>query len=270
MKKVDTSNIIEFVRQLGATGVTLDHIISAVQETTDSIVRALTGNAGGVIVLYGCINSGSGANYIISSGAIWYNGEIYLVDAFTGTTGGGTTVVLSIVTTYDADDPVKYSNNQNYYTHAIRKIGCSISASGSGISNFSGLTYLGSNILINQDSNIAWISISSFSGGGWADNGELSQRVVIKNGINFLQLKGSITKPTTPSSAERMVTGLPTPSISRRVPVVGLNSGGSAGIGCYIQIDTLGQMFIYFNQQGSITGSAPFYFYFDGVEIPLT
>jgi len=139
MKKVDTSNIIEFVRQLGATGVTLDHIISAVQETTDSIVRALTGNAGGVIVLYGCVNSGSGANYIISAGAVWYNGEIFLVDAFTGTTGG-TTIVLSIVTTYDVGDPVKYSNNQNYYTHAIRKIAFSVSASGSGISDFSAVT----------------------------------------------------------------------------------------------------------------------------------
>src|SRR5690348_876156 len=135
MKKVDTSNIIEFVRQLGATGVTLTHIIAAIQETTDAIVRGITSNSGGVIVLYGCVNSGSGSNYIISAGAIWYNGEIYLVDAFTGTTGGGTTIVLSIVTTYDVGDPVKYSNNQNYYTHAIRKIEFSVSISGSGISD---------------------------------------------------------------------------------------------------------------------------------------
>lgn len=142
MKKVDTSNIIEFVRKLGATGVTLTHIIAAIQETTDAIVRGITENAGGAIVLYGCVNSGAGSNYIISAGAIWYNGEIYLVDAFTGTTGGGQTIVLSIVTTYDSGDPVKYSNNQSYYTHSIRKIQFNVGTSGSGIINFSAVTYL--------------------------------------------------------------------------------------------------------------------------------
>ena len=149
MKKIDTSNIIENVRQLGATSVTLDHINNSIKETINFFLKGVAASPGGVLALYGCVNSGSGLNFIISAGACWYNGEIYEVDALTGTAGGGQTAVLSIETTYLGTDPVLYSNNQNYPTHRIDKLKWSFATSGLGIVDYSGLTRLKDRVNVN-------------------------------------------------------------------------------------------------------------------------
>jgi hypothetical protein len=139
MKTVDISNIVEGSRRLGATGITLLHLAEAIKETTANVIKGIGVDPSGVVALYGCFNSGIGSNFIISAGAVYYNGEVYDVDAFTGTASGGQTAVISIVTTYRTEDPVLYSNGQKYPTHAIRKMQWSISTIGSGVADYLGL-----------------------------------------------------------------------------------------------------------------------------------
>jgi hypothetical protein len=149
MKTLVLSNIIQGVRRLGAVKATFEHLQEAILESTSDILYGILAQVSGVTALFGCVNSGSGSNYIISAGSVYYNGEIYKVDAFSGTAGGGQVPVLTLATTYRAGDPVKYSDNNNYNTHAIRKLAWGFAASGSGLSDYSALSRLNTRINSN-------------------------------------------------------------------------------------------------------------------------
>jgi hypothetical protein len=74
-------------------------------------------------VLYGVQNTGSGSNYVISAGAVLYNGEVYLVPAATFTAGTGAVFVL--VKSYYTDataDPTKLTDGSFQNVHEIRTI----------------------------------------------------------------------------------------------------------------------------------------------------
>jgi len=139
MKKLDLSNIVAGVRKLGATKSTFEHMQEAYSDITSAALLSLLSQASGVNVLHGCVNSGSGADYNISAGAVYYAGEVFEVAAFVGTAGGGQVPVISIATAYRAGDPVKYSDNNNYNTHSIRTMTWAFGAPGSGLSDFSAL-----------------------------------------------------------------------------------------------------------------------------------
>ena len=138
MKKFDTSHIQEGVRRLGARKGTFDHLQEAYTEVLSDILSAMLNNV--VTVLCGCVNSGAGSNYNISAGAIYYSGQVYRVDAFTGVAPGGTVPVLSTAITYRTGDPVSYTDGSFFNTHAIEKIVISFGPSGSGIADYSSLT----------------------------------------------------------------------------------------------------------------------------------
>lgn len=141
MKKVDTSQIVAGLRRLGATKATFDHMQEAYTEALASVITGLAGSAG-VTALFGCINSGSGSNYNISAGSVYYGGEVYDVPLFAGSAGGGQVPVLILQTTYRAGDPVRYSDGSDQNTHSIRKLTWSFGAPGSGLADFSALVTL--------------------------------------------------------------------------------------------------------------------------------
>lgn len=149
MKTLDLSNIVENVRKLGATKVTLQHLVDSIKETTTAIVKGIGVDPSGVVALYGCVNSGSGLNFNISTGACYYNGEIYDVAAFVGTAGGGQTAVISIQVDYLGSDPVLYSDGNKYPTHAVRKMVWSFATSGSGLADYAGLVRLKDRVNVN-------------------------------------------------------------------------------------------------------------------------
>lgn len=106
---------------------TLQFLQDAYKEVIAAILKGTIGagySNSVYYVLHGCTNSGSGSNFVISSGAIFFNGEIYLVDAATFTTTGGQVPVMNIVTTqYTTNaDPVTFTNGVAYDVHDIRKI----------------------------------------------------------------------------------------------------------------------------------------------------
>lgn len=75
-----------------------------------------------VNILWGCINTGTGAGIgdsaIISEGAVYYDGEVYYVPAFTGVIVSG--LVGVITTSYTAIDPVLFSDGTTHDVHQIK------------------------------------------------------------------------------------------------------------------------------------------------------
>jgi hypothetical protein len=152
MRKIDLSNISTNVGMPIKSGV-LSHLQFAYQEAIDAIVK---GNIGGeydpakFYVLYGCVNSTTAPIYTVSAGAIFYNGEIYLVDAFTFTSTGSNVAVGTINTTFYTGngtnaDPVTFTDGSPHNVLQIRKVVFSSAASASGDVDFSGLFFTNTN-----------------------------------------------------------------------------------------------------------------------------
>jgi len=138
MKKLDLSNIVEGVRRLGAVKATFEHMQEAMIEGFAAVLKGLTSQSNGAVAIFGIVDSGGGApNYNISAGWIYYQGELYEVDAFSGAAGGGQVPILSLATTHRVGDPVIYSDANSFNTHAIRKLVWSFGTSGTGLADYS-------------------------------------------------------------------------------------------------------------------------------------
>lgn len=136
MKKIDYSFIATGAAQPYKKG-TWKHLQEAYQETLDALGKALSTDPTGLTVLFGCVDSGGGyPNYNLTAGAIYYNGEIYLVDATGAINVGAAQLVGVLDTQYYTDptaDPVKFTDNNTHNVHVIRKIKFQTGASASGI-----------------------------------------------------------------------------------------------------------------------------------------
>jgi len=139
MKTLKTSNIPTGVTFQIKKG-TFEFLQDSHKETTQALLTNLIDEilADTVYVLSGCVNSGSGSNYISSSGYVYYNGEVYPVDAPTFTVASGeyafANLLITQFTTYA--DPVSCSDATDRNIHNIRKIQI-ISSSGTGLPLFS-------------------------------------------------------------------------------------------------------------------------------------
>lgn len=143
MRKLDTSYASSTVGQPVKSG-TMDHLQLAYQEALTAIGQALIGldpDLSNYFRLWGCKNSGSGLNYVISAGAIWYNGEVFLVPAASFTAASGQVGVGNFQTTFNGTnaDPVLFTDGQSRNVHQIRQLVFSAGTSGSGAVDFSKL-----------------------------------------------------------------------------------------------------------------------------------
>jgi hypothetical protein len=140
MRSLKTSDISSAVG-FPVKGGTLNHLQLAYKEAIDALARSVISNyqPNTAYRLYGLINSGNGIDYNISAGAVFYNGEIYLVDATIFSLAVNQVAVLSIVTTYFNDpsaDPVQFTDGNARTVHEIRKVVIGSGLSGSGIADF--------------------------------------------------------------------------------------------------------------------------------------
>ncbi len=130
MKKI---NVTPLTGTLGAPFLkqTFVHTDEQVAEVVDALVKGLIGayTDDDLIILHGCVITGT-TTKAITAGAIYYNGEVYLVDAASGLTGGAGWI-FAIVTTYAAGDPVTYDDATTHNQHQIDKIVFQIGDSGS-------------------------------------------------------------------------------------------------------------------------------------------
>lgn len=132
----------------GSTGVplksgSLTHLQLAYQEIVNASVTAIIGsnyNASKVYILFGCQNTGSGLNYLISAGAVFYNGTVYLVAGTSFTASAGQvavgTVTLSFYSGTNAD-PVTFTDTIPRNIHQNYTMVFAAAAAGSGTSDFS-------------------------------------------------------------------------------------------------------------------------------------
>lgn len=249
MKKIRVTDLTgtakaPFIKQ------TFIHTDEQVKEIADAIVKGLIGTytTNDLIVLYGCVISGAGP-YAITAGAIYYNGEVYLVDAASGLTpGGGQTLVFNIVTTYASGDPIKYQDGSLHNQHQIDKIALQVGASGSGIAD-----YNASNIY----------NYNTLSDGLWLDGtGLLANSYTISSGRVFqykksasgvVTMRGALLSPPSGTST-LFITGLPVglrPTHSQQYTSCGTNSSGgnylitiNSNGTCAVQNTTGGTSFI--------------------------
>lgn len=140
MKKLEiapyTSSSVGFPVKQG----TWDFLQLAFQEAiAASIIAPLSGFVSPydptvVYILYGCVATGS-TTTSITAGAIFFNGEIYLVPAqsFSSPANGNTTVANLLTTQYLTNaDPVQFTDGNNHNVHNIRTVQWAWAASGTG------------------------------------------------------------------------------------------------------------------------------------------
>lgn len=117
---------------------TITHLQLAYQEAISETAKGIIGygyDPTKGYILNGCLNSGSGSSYIIASGSIYFNGEVYLVDPATFTISGSNVAVGTITVSFNSSavsDPVQFQDGVNRNVHQIRKIVFAPGLSGSG------------------------------------------------------------------------------------------------------------------------------------------
>jgi hypothetical protein len=168
MKVLDTSFESPTSSQPMKQG-SMNLIQQAWQEVTTSLALNIIGkgyNPAKVYILYGCVNSGSGSNYIISAGAVFYAGEAYQVPAITFTAAGGQTAVGTIVTNFvvaSNADPVVFTDGASHNVHQNRIITIASAVSGSGTADFANWLPIPADVSIIGDSTLAIAGVTTNS-----------------------------------------------------------------------------------------------------------
>ncbi len=137
MKRNDYSN---YNRGQEISGVTFQQHQNQVIETLNSVMLSLGLDANEKTALWGLQNSGSGSSYNISAGAIFTQGEIFLVDAFSGTSSTNVPVLNPV--TLEVGDPVRFADGSIEAVHKDHKYEISMGAEGSGEVNYADLKQL--------------------------------------------------------------------------------------------------------------------------------
>lgn len=122
---------------------TWEHLQQSYTEALDALVKSQIGStydATKVYILYGCIATGTdpGAR-TFTSGAVFYNGIVYLVPAASFTSSGSDVAIGTITTSYYADakaDPVLFTDGSSHNVHEIKTMVISAGVSGSGDADF--------------------------------------------------------------------------------------------------------------------------------------
>lgn len=143
MKKLDLSAVTS-TTQFPVKEGTFDFLQAAYQEALAGLGNAILGGKTDIANgyrLYGCLNSGSGLNYVISAGAVYFGGEVFLVPAATFTAAAGQVAIANIVTTqYTTNaDPVTFTDSVARNVHNIRQVVFSAGTSGAGLFDYSNL-----------------------------------------------------------------------------------------------------------------------------------
>ena len=128
MKKLLTSNITNTAK-MPIRKMTLDHV----QESYNEQIRALAihvgtddypGTPGTTArdILFGLQSTTVGSAFTANRGAVYSQGEIFLVDAASFTIGAGQFPIFVLATTYATGDPTEFTDGNQYQIHQIRKL----------------------------------------------------------------------------------------------------------------------------------------------------
>ena len=138
MKRLDISAIKDSA-QLRLKSGTLQFLQDANLEVFATILKFLIGSTyslSTVYVLYGCVFSETGSTGYIHDGAVFYNGEVFIVDDGYSYSLSGANPMFNIIVSNDPLDPVTFTDTTTHNVHNVRKM--SFVINGSGITNYVG------------------------------------------------------------------------------------------------------------------------------------
>jgi hypothetical protein len=142
MKSIDTTNIAGAAKA-PFIKVTHDHYKASIKETGGNIIVGLTNyTTNDVIILWGCtVTANIGGTSTVTEGAIFYNNEIYNVEANASISSPANTLVWNIVDSYEASDStLQWSDGNIRDLHMDSKFVLSNAVSGSGIADYNAAT----------------------------------------------------------------------------------------------------------------------------------
>lgn len=134
-KDIDLQYVAGSLR-MGLTKAVLQNLMDGISDNADSLVRALIPNyvAGEVVILYGCNDTNAAAaDYDVLAGAVYYDGEIYLVDATSGV--GLVNVLVGTITTSYVEATI-HSDATTKNVARVKKMVISDAVSGTGTKDF--------------------------------------------------------------------------------------------------------------------------------------
>lgn len=171
MKKILTNSISSGIGMPIKSGV-LEHLQNAYTEITAAAIKALINRKiydnTKVYVLYGVVNSGSNPTVNTTGGAVYFNGEVYIVDATSFTISGGEVAICQFdVSYYSASnaDPVEFTDGVSRNVHQINKIKLLSGGTGTGVADFSDFVYLdviNSTDVLTKDNTTSFTPISDY------------------------------------------------------------------------------------------------------------
>jgi hypothetical protein len=150
MRNLDVSAVSPSIGLPVKSG-TIIHLQNAYIEAIGESIKGLIGPGYSPSVLYilqGMVNSGSGANYIISSGSCFFNGVMYICDGANITLSGNVAVCNITTTFFSAPnaDGVQFTDGNVRNIHQINKVTIAPALGGSGIANYVDAQRISTNI----------------------------------------------------------------------------------------------------------------------------
>lgn len=138
--EVDFSNAV-YPQSQPILEQTLDFMQQNAQKDSFAVIQGMYNGkytTGDVLILHGCVNSGTGLVFNITAGIVLYDGKIYSVPAASFTATIGQTAVANFVDAYEAFDPIKLKpSGTPVSVHRTRTLVFASAVSGSGEKDFS-------------------------------------------------------------------------------------------------------------------------------------
>jgi hypothetical protein len=137
MNIIDTSLITDPSKQQPFLGGSLAFLQNASKEIVTGICRGIMGEGNYTLTtIYGVIISGckiTGAGATISSGYIYFDGEIYYFAGQTGMLAYSNVPVFTALNSYISPDPITFSDNSTGSVHQQRRLQIVDAVSGTGL-----------------------------------------------------------------------------------------------------------------------------------------
>lgn len=134
--KILTNSIVDPNAQQPFTGPSLAFLQDWNANALSAFFRALIGDGNygpGAYAMAGMRNTGSGANVIIGSGFIVFDGELYACNNYTDTLTGSNVVIATVTVAYDLTiDPVMFTDLVPRNVHQVKTIVLSQGLTGTG------------------------------------------------------------------------------------------------------------------------------------------
>jgi hypothetical protein len=244
--------------------------------------------------LYGIGVTTVAGNYVVTAGAVYYGGQIYLCNGGTYPIVGGAVFKAQSVgiTQYTTNaDPVTFYDASVHNIHNIRKMTLTLGTSGTGffISNTTGgttpsalnditswLPWIGNNIdvinaFMNSVYNPGWQTLALTSGYVALGGGQVQYNT---NGFFDLYLRGTITNPVTPTPPSNTLFTIPIAAISSqplKVPVSVYAAAGGADQQAYLDIDNITGVtkLKYLNGADFYLGYVDSFIFLDGIRFSM-